>query len=297
MYTADPADSYGQDFSGAEQIADFYGIASYRFARSRVSAGFRAAHTRRELNQFEPDNQGIWGPAHYEQSYWHLLPSAYGSFDVTAQLKLRAAFSETLERPAINSSSGRLVTSYDTPVTRSLSYSNPYLLPIRSTNFDVSAEYYYGPDDAHMSVGLFSKYLRDLPAVSSKQSIGVDGVREIVSYTSNLQDVNGKKVYGESCGIEWVWSDPQLSFVPARLGSLGVTLAYDYIVYQTTVINGGNGVPPTDTRLVDAAPRSFFSAFLSYHVGPFAANLSLQQQSSIPTMSYDPSPPAIRQRW
>jgi TonB-dependent receptor len=288
VYTADPGDGYGQDFSGTEQIADFYGIASYGFTRARVSAGFRAAHTHRELDQFEPDTQGIWGPAHYEQSYWHLLPSTYGSFDITPRLKLRGAFSETLERPPINSSSGRLITNYDTPVTRSIGYSNPYLLPIRSTNFDVSAEYYYGPYDAYVSIGLFSKYLRDLPAVSSNQSIGADGVREIVSYTSNLREVNGKEVYGRSRGVEWVWSDPQLGFLPARLGSLGVTLAYDYIAYQTTAVNGGNGVPPTDIRLIDAAPRSFFSAFLSYHAGRLAANLSVQQQSSLPTMSYDP---------
>jgi len=67
-----------------------------------------------------------------------------------------------------------------------------------------------------------------------------------------------------------------------------VTLAYDYIAYQTTAVNGGNGVPPTDTRLIDGAPHSFFSAFLSYHAGPFAANLSVQQQSSLPIISYDP---------
>lgn len=288
VYTADPADGYGQDFSGAERIADFYGIASHGFTRARVSAGFRAAHTRRELDQFEPDTHGIWEPAHYDQSYWHLLPSTYGSFDVTPGLKLRAAFSQTVERPAINTSSRRLITSYDSPVTRSVSYSNPYLLPIRSTNFDISAEYYYGPYDAHVSLGFFSKHLRDIPAVSSNQSIGADGVREIVSYTSNLREVNGKKVYGRSRGVEWVWSDPQLGFFPARLGRLGVTLAYDYIDYQTTAVNGGNGVPPTDTRLVDVSPRSFFSAFLSHHAGPFATSLSLQQQSSTPTMSYNP---------
>src|SRR6185295_7965292 len=203
---------------------------------------------------------------------------------VTPRWKLRAAFSETLERPPINSSSRRLITSYDTPVTRSVSYSNPYLLPIHSTNFDASAEYYYGPYDAHVSIGLFSKYLRDLPAVSSNQSLGADGVREIVSYTSNVREVNGKKVYGRSRGVEWVWSDPQLGFFPTRLGSLGITLAYDYIAYQTTAVNGGNGVPPTDTRLVDSAPRGFFSAFVAYHAGPFAANLSVQHQSSNPTM-------------
>jgi iron complex outermembrane receptor protein len=288
VYTADPADGYGQDFTGAEQIADFYSITSYKFTRARVSVGFRAAHTHRDLDQFEPDAQGIWESAHYEQSYRHFLPSTYGSFDVTSHLKLRAAFSETLERPAINSSSRRLITSYDTPVTRSVSYSNPYLLPIQSTNFDVSAEYYYGPYDAHLSFGVFSKYLRDIPAVSSSQSVGADGVREIVSYTNNLREVNGRKVYGRSRGVEWVWSDPQLGFFPARLGSLGVTLAYDYIAYQATAVNGGSGVPSTDTRLVDAAPRSFFSASVSYHAWPFAANLSVQRQSSIPTLSYNP---------
>jgi len=288
VYAADPADGYGQDFSGAEQIADFYGIVSYRFTRAQVSVGFRGAHTGRELDQFEPDTNGVWRPAHYEQSYGHLLPSTYGSLDVTPHLKLRAAFSETVERPPINTSSRRLITSYDTPVTRSISYSNPYLLPIRSTNFDVSAEYYYGPIDAHVSMGFFSKYLRDLPAVSSSQSIGADGVREIVSYTSNLREVDGKKVYGQARGVEAVWSDPRLGFFPAGLGSLGVTLAYDYIAYQITAVNGGNGVLPTDTRLVDAAPRSFFSAFMSYHAGPLAVNLSVQQQSSLPTMGYNP---------
>src|SRR5581483_3706554 len=124
------------------------------------------------------------------------------------------------------SSAGALVTSYDTPVTRWLKYSNPYLLPIRSTNFDTSAEYYFGPQDAYVSLGLFSRYLKDIPAVSSSESIGVDGVRQIISYTSNLTQVEGKKVYGKDQGIELTWSDPMLPLFPERLGNLGVTLGY-----------------------------------------------------------------------
>jgi iron complex outermembrane receptor protein len=288
LYAADPADSYGQNFSGKEQIADLYGIASYAIDRARVSAGLRAAHTHRELNQYEPDAIGQWGIGHYEQNYWHVLPSVYGFFDVNTYLKLRGAFTKTLERPAINSASRRLITSYDTPVTRSISYSNPYLLPIRSTNFDASAEYYYGSHDAYFSVGAFSKYLRDIPAVSSTQSTASDGVREIISYTSNVTEVNGKKVYGRSRGIEVVWSDPQLGFFPRSLGNLGVTASYDYIVYQTTAINGGGGVPPSDTRLVDAGPRHYFNVSLFYNKGPFAANVFAQEQSTVPSMSYNP---------
>lgn len=289
LYAADPADGYGQDFTGTEQIVDLYGIASYGIGRARLSAGLRAAYTHRTLNEFEPDATGLWGMAHYRQNYWNILPSVYGYYDLTSHLKLRGAFSKSLERPAINSASRRLVTSYDTPVTRTISYSNPYLLPIRSINFDASAEYYYGPHDAYFSVGLFSKYLRDIPAVSSSQTIDPDGVREIVSYTSNVTEVNGKKVYGRARGVEVVWSDPQLKFFPAALGNLGLMLSYDYIVYQNTAINGGGGVAPTDTRLVDAAQRNYFNVALYYNKGPFAANLFVQKQSSVPSMSYNPA--------
>ncbi|MGH1558882.1 TonB-dependent receptor domain-containing protein [Caulobacter segnis] len=177
-----------------------YGIVSFGWDRARLSAGVRAAHTHRELDQYEPDTVGKFIQSHYEQNYWHVLPSAYGlAYDVTSNLKLRGAFTKTLERPAINSASRRLITSYDTPVTRSISYSNPYLMPIRSTNFDASAEYYYGRS-AYLSLGAFAKDLRDISASSSSQSIGADGVREVITYTSNVREVNGKKVYGKGAG-------------------------------------------------------------------------------------------------
>jgi iron complex outermembrane recepter protein len=241
------------------------------------------------VDQYQPDAAGIWGPAHYEQSYTHVLPSLYGYQDLTSQLKFRAAFTQTLQRPPLASSSPILLTSYDTPVTRTITYNDPYLRPIRSTNFDTSLEYYLGPDDAYVSLGLFSKYLKDIPAVSSSESIGADGVRDITNYTSNVTEVAGKKVYGQDQGVELTWSEPSLGFLPRRFGNLGVTLGYDFIVYRLTSINGGNGVPPTDTRLVDAGPRHFFNMSLFYNWRQFGANVFLQAVSSLPTMSYNPA--------
>jgi iron complex outermembrane recepter protein len=289
LYASDPANGYGQDFTASEQVGVAYGIASYGFDQGRLSAGARVAYTHRDLDQYQPDAVGYWGPAHYQQSYTHVLPSVYGYRDVSSALKLRAAFTQTLQRPALAGSSAMLLTSYDTPVTRTISYSNPYLLPIRSTNFDVSAEYYLGPDDAYVSLGLFSKYLRDIPAVSSSESVGADGVREITSYTSNVTAVGGKKVYGQDQGVEFAWSDPRLGFLPQRFGNLGVTLGYDFIVYRVTAINGGDGIAPTDTRLVDAGPRHYFNISLFYNWQHFAANVFLQAVSSLPTLSYDPA--------
>ncbi len=289
LYAADPADSYGQNFSGSERVEDLYGIVSYGFDRARISGGVRVAQTHRTLDQFEPNTVGVWAPAHYEQNYTHVLPSLYGYYDLTSKLKFRAAFTQTLERPAINSSSRRLVTSYDVPVTRTISYSNPYLMPIRSTNLDSDVEWYYGKNDAYLSLGVFSKYLRDISAVSSTQDIGADGVREITSYTSNVAEVNGKKVYGKDQGVEMVWSDPKLPYFPEGWGNLGANIAYDYIVYQVTALNGGGGVPPTDVRLVDNGPRQYFNASLFYKKGPFAANLYTQYISEVPSMSYNPA--------
>ncbi|WP_343037660.1 TonB-dependent receptor [Caulobacter soli] len=288
LYALDPADGYGQNFNGSERVGVGYGIVSYGGARGRLSAGVRAAHTHRELDQYEPDAVGRYVQAHYAQGYWHVLPSAYGALDVTSRLKLRAAFTKTLERPSVNAASRRLVINYDTPITRVITYSDPYLMPIRSSNFDAAAEYYYGRG-AYFSLGSFSKDLRDIPAVSSTQSIAADGVREVTTYTKNVREVNGKKVYGRINGLEVVWADPSLPYLPDRWGNLGLTLSYTYTDYRITAINGGNGQAATNTRLVDAAPRDLFNAFLAYNKGPFAANLSAQEMSPPPGAAYDPA--------
>jgi iron complex outermembrane receptor protein len=287
LYTSDPANGFGQDFHANEEVEVAYGIASYGFDSGRVSAGFRAAHTHRKLDQYQPGPTGEWQTAHYEQNYTHVLPSLYGYLDLNSQMKVRAAFTQTLQRPPLASSAGNFTTSYDTPVTRRIRYSNPYLLPVRSTNFDTSAEYYFSTQDAYVSLGVFSRYLKDIPAVSSSESIGVDGVRQIISYTSNITQVEGKNVYGKDQGVEFTWSDPTLPLFPERLGNLGVTLGYDFIVYRLTAINGGNGIPATDTRLVDAGPRHYFNLSVFHNRGPYAINVFLQAVSSTPTMSYD----------
>jgi len=289
LYAADPADGYGQDFHGAEQVEDLYGIMSYGTRDIHLSAGVRIAKTHRDLDQFEPSESGAWGPVRDEQSYVHILPSLYGAYDVSARLKLRGAFTQTLERPAILGSSRQIVTSYDTPVTRSIIYNDPDILPTRSTNFEASAEYYYGRSDAYISVDIFSKYLRDIAATTSTQSIGADGIRQVTTYTSNVTWVNGKKVYGRDRGLEFAVSDPVFSIWPTRWGNLGGNVTFAYVAYQVTALNGGAGVPPTDVRLIDVGPHAFFTVSAFYKLGRFAANLFVQAHSSIPIFSYQPS--------
>jgi hypothetical protein len=289
LYAADPADSYGQNFNGSEEIGVGYGIVSYGWDRARLSAGVRAAHTHRELDQYEPDTVGRYVEGHYEQNYWHVLPSAYGSYDVTSNLKLRGAFTKTLERPAINSASRRLITSYDTP-------GHP-LDQLQQPLFDAD------PLDQFRRLGrvlLWQERLSLASAPSPRTCVTsrraaaasrpvADGVREVITYTSNVREVNGKKVYGKVRGLEAVWSDPQLPWIPQRFGNLGLTLSYDYPGLPGHGDQRRRRHAVQRHPLVDAAPRHFFNATLAYNKGPFAANLYLQEQSSVPSLSYNPA--------
>ncbi len=287
LYASDPANGFGQDFQASEQVGVGYFVASYAARRWRLSAGFRYAYTNRRLLDYEPDDAGVWRQDRYGQHYGNLLPSVYGSYAVASSLKLRGAFTETLERPALSSASRNVLASYTTPPTITISYSSPYLLPTRSRNVDVSLDYYYGRHDAYVSAGAFSKYLTDIPGVSSATTVDSNGDIVVTSYRTNLTSVNGKSVYGTDDGLEFIWSDPHIFLLPDRLGRVGAFMSYDYIVYKTPALNGGAGVPSTDLILVDSAPRSYFNGEIFYNYGPVVVNLSYEAQSSVPSLAYN----------
>jgi iron complex outermembrane receptor protein len=286
LYASDPANGYGQNFDASEQVAVGYLIGSYAADRWRLSAGFRYADTTRHLLDYEPNSAGVWGPQQYNQHYDNLLPSVYGSYNITSKLKLRAAYTETLERPALMSASRNVLASYTTPPTITTSYTSPYLLPTHSRNFDASLDYYYGSHDAYVSVGGFSKYLTDIPGTSTNTVVNPDGSIAITSYKTNLTSVGGKSVYGTDDGIELIWSDPRIVAIPANWGKIGAFVSYDYIMYKTPALNGGNGVPATNLVMVQAAPRDYLNAEVFYNYGPLVANLSYEVQSGVPSYAY-----------
>lgn len=98
-------------------------------------------------------------------SYSHLLPSF--DFDITLRegLKARYSFGQTIARPQYNdlrasvsviNPSGPTLTGIDATA----SASNPQLLPIESTNSDLSVEWYFD-DTSYVSVGYYDKRVKN----------------------------------------------------------------------------------------------------------------------------------------
>ncbi|GAA5524777.1 vitamin B12 transporter BtuB [Microbulbifer aestuariivivens] len=91
--------------------------------------------------------------ADYE--YW--LPSVNFKMDVAEDIVVRAAASETIGRPSYDAiKGGTQIGSLARVEGGSGSTGNPTLLPLESTNFDLSVEWYYG-ESSYASAGYFKK--------------------------------------------------------------------------------------------------------------------------------------------
>jgi len=101
--------------------------------------------------------------------YSYLLPNIDFSLDVTDDIVVRASASKTLTRASYgNLTAGQSFNSAKPDAARG-SRGNTGLKPIQSTNFDLSAEWYYD-DASYVSVGYFRKDVKDF--------IGFDTVEE-----------------------------------------------------------------------------------------------------------------------
>jgi iron complex outermembrane recepter protein len=96
-----------------------------------------------------------------DNSYSDVLPSLNISANVTDELVLRAAWSKVMSRPNLGdlNPGGSISTFGDLKV----SYGNPFLEPFRSTNIDLSAEYYFD-EGALLSFAYFDKDIESFPS-------------------------------------------------------------------------------------------------------------------------------------
>lgn len=112
--------------------------------------------------QFKIDSSVAQPTASAENSYDYLLPSLDISLNVTDDIVTRMSFSKTIARAGLGSlgvSAGGFNAGNGSTLNGavpSASASNPGLLPLESTNFDLSAEWYY-EESNYVSIGYFQK--------------------------------------------------------------------------------------------------------------------------------------------
>ncbi|WP_068544276.1 TonB-dependent receptor [Thalassotalea crassostreae] len=97
----------------------------------------------------------------YEGSYDVLLPMLDIKLDITDDLVARASWGQSITRPTLGDMLGNLSLTPSPKIgSRSGSRGNPNLKPFKSTNIDLTLEYYYD-DASYAAAGLFWKDVDD----------------------------------------------------------------------------------------------------------------------------------------
>lgn len=104
------------------------------------------------------DDEGttITGFSEIDGSYDMLLPSIDFDIEVLKDVILRASYSLTITRPVYDNLKGALLIDFLGADGGGGRRGNPQLLPMESSNFDLSAEWYYG-EASYVSFGYWTK--------------------------------------------------------------------------------------------------------------------------------------------
>ena len=217
-------------------------------------------------------------PLTVEHSYEDTLPSLNMVLEPIDNLLVRFAAAEVMARPSLDAlTPGGSVDA--SPPGLSLNTGNPFLDPIRSTNFDLSIEY-YPYDEALFSIAVFSKEIdtfvqrlrRDMTFAETGFPLdllpgGVDPNVDLFQVTSWVNTPGG-----DLTGYEITVQTP-FSFLPGPFSDFGGVFNYTSIESEFEYITNPTTGATVVESLVGQSPTSW-SATLYYERGPFEARVS-----------------------
>ncbi|OZB61570.1 MAG: hypothetical protein B7X39_01180 [Lysobacterales bacterium 14-68-21] len=132
-------------------------------------------------------SSGTSGFTTLKGSYKYFLPAFNAAYNITDDMKVRAAYSETIGRPNWGDiSGGQLLTSTVRVGGGTGSSGNPGLKPLLSHNFDLSWAWYYGKG-SYVSVDYFRKNISNYI-----------GTRQVTATPFNLPTPIGGAYYNEA---------------------------------------------------------------------------------------------------
>ena len=199
------------EFEVAEKTAALYGMVDFGGERWSGNIGLRAVQTRQGTivnlpggpNPVTGSAFGPYTPTMFKRTYRDYLPSANVKYDLTPDLTIRTALAKTIARPDYSALGGSVSLNDD---ALSGSGGNLHLDPVRSTNFDIGAEWYYAPK-ALLSAGLFYMDLRSI--VAQGTSLGSYYNNKRGTFTE-YQITSPFNTSGRNRGVELSWQQPFL---------------------------------------------------------------------------------------
>jgi iron complex outermembrane recepter protein len=259
-----------------------------------------------------PNIANFTTPISAEQSYINVLPSLNLRFKASNALQFRAAVAKGISRPDF--SEMQAYTTMDLTTTKHTeegdtvlvidgvnltgsASGNPLLKPIKSTQMDLTAEWYFSRNGS-LTLAMFNKQLTDIIV---KQSATVP-LRDAAGNPLNFNvtsPVNGAK--GHARGFEIAFQR-YLDMLPGWASGIGIQANYTYVDSKTTPYNpvtsqfcagtstnadnlnlNINGCD-TDGRTFGNLPlqnlsKNAYNLALLYDYGPFSARVAYSWRS------------------
>jgi len=197
------------EFRVGEKTAALYAMLEGGGDNWSGNIGLRAVQTRQSTvvnlpggpNPITGSAFGAYTPTVFKRTYRDYLPSANVKFDVRPDLVVRAAVAKTMARPDYSALGGSVSLNDD---ALSGSGGNVNLDPVRSTNVDLSAEWYFAPK-ALLSAGLFYMDLRSIVAQGTSFGTYYNNKR---SAPAEYQITSPFNSSGTNKGVELSWQQP-----------------------------------------------------------------------------------------
>jgi TonB-dependent receptor len=213
-------------YRGDENVYAFYAEAQVAKEKFTGLAGVRAEYTDTSFDTYQGvSTGGVYSsvtPVHGSNDYWNFLPGVHLRYDVNKALVLRGAVTESIARASYRqlNPSSLLVTDPDDSTLPTLTQGSTRLKAVRSTNYELSAEYYLGSIGV-VSAGFFAKEMdNNIYRLTDTTTVNVGGVPTSVE-RRQFRNADGASVYGVELAYE-----QQLRFLPGALSGLGVFANY-----------------------------------------------------------------------
>lgn len=252
----------GGDWRFKEDVVAGYGLLRHRGERHSLIAGVRYERTNTVADGFSRrtvDGADQFTPISRDNSYDDFLPSITGLYDLTDNLRLRAAWFQAVGRPNPNSVAGQEVINADDSISRP----NPDLQPRHGDSYEASLEHYLPDGLGILAVGAFHKRIRnEIYTFSSIETI--DGVDRNVSQPRNAE---GARITGFEANLIL----NRLFFLPGFLSNFGVSGNLTVLDGSMTIRDNAN------RRELDQLPgqaRFLANAAIFYEQGPVRARLT-----------------------
>jgi len=208
--------------------------------------------------------------------YSKLFPSLHLSYDITANFKARASWSNTYGRPLL---ANLIAAPTPNDTARTVTLGNPALKPQLADAVDLKLEYYFG-STGMFSVRGYQKNIRDYIApagrsgelVANGSDNGFDGLYE--GYEIIQSSNNGA---AKLKGLEFDFRQ-RLSFLPGLLRGLTVRANYTYL--ETTGNRGGT-IEFQNGQVAGFVPRAY-NFGLSYNYKKFGVSYDVNYTGRYP---------------